>query len=279
MIAIGCGMATALLWGCSMALLSRSTRAVGSQQALAYVMLISLPIAAALALGAGVPRHSGHHGPEWALLAGCASSVGASLTYRALQLGTVGVVAPIVSTEGALAAVYSVLLFGEHLTFGVAMALGIIVVGVVSVTLRGSAADVQLRPSVYALAAAATFGIGLISSSRASMAVGPLWTALTARVIGATAIALPFVLRGTLRRPGRIVWLLAFSAIAELGGFVSFMIGSEHDLAIAAVLASQAAAVAVLVSRALFGERLRARHAAGVAAILVGVAALAAVRA
>ena len=50
----------------------------------------------------------------WAVLAGAGSAVGLSLMYRALRLGKVGVVAPIASTEGALAAVFSVASRGER---------------------------------------------------------------------------------------------------------------------------------------------------------------------
>ena len=46
------------------------------------------------------------------------SAAGLSMMYRALRLGKVGVVAPIASTEGAIAAVISIAL-GEQLTTGV----------------------------------------------------------------------------------------------------------------------------------------------------------------
>ena len=49
--------------------------------------------------------------------------LGLLLMYRALRIGKVGVVAPIASTEGAIAAVFSVAL-GEQLTVGVAVCLG-----------------------------------------------------------------------------------------------------------------------------------------------------------
>ena len=69
-----------------------------------------------------MPAHAGTHPWAWAVLAGAGSAAGLSLMYRALRGGKVGVVAPIASTEGAIAAVISIGL-GEQLTLGVAVCL------------------------------------------------------------------------------------------------------------------------------------------------------------
>ena len=75
---------------------------LGSQQALAYVMLLGF---VALALLAPVKRPAGPlrlaTRGSGRLLAGAGSAAGLSMMYRALRLGKVGVVAPIASTEGA----------------------------------------------------------------------------------------------------------------------------------------------------------------------------------
>ena len=57
----------------------------------------------------------------WAVLAGAGSSLGLLLMYRGLRIGKVGVVAPITSTEGAIAALLSVVALGEQLTFAVVL--------------------------------------------------------------------------------------------------------------------------------------------------------------
>ena len=64
-----------------------------------------------------------------------------------------------------------------------------------------------------------------------------------------------------------------------MAGFFSYTLGSRHGLAIAAVLSSQFAVVALAASYVLFGERLSRVQLAGVACVLVGVAALSALRA
>ena len=82
MIAILGGLAAAFLWGTSTVVASRSTRMLGSQQALAYVMLIGLVATgiAAVALE-GLPPFD-RHGWAWAITAGAASALGLSSMYR-----------------------------------------------------------------------------------------------------------------------------------------------------------------------------------------------------
>ena len=279
MIPILCGLAAAFMWGGSTLAASRSTRIIGSQQALAYVMLFGLAATAVAALASGRPAHASAHAVEWALLAGVASAAGLSMMYRALRHGAVGVVAPIASTEGALAAVFSVAFLGEQLTAGVAACLAVIAAGVVLVTLHGRRSDVHLRPSLDALAAACAFGVGLVASAQAGHGLGAFWTILVARVVGVFMIALPLLVRGVLRRPGRAWWLVLFSGLAELFGFAAFIYGSRGGAAIPAVLASQFAAVATIGSFLLFGERLLVRQIASVGVILAGVSGLAVLRA
>ena len=278
MIPILGGLGAALCWGASTVVASRSTRILGSQQALAYVMLLGFVALALLAPVSGLPAHSGSHAWEWALLAGAGSAAGLSMMYRALRLGKVGVVAPIASTEGAIAAVISIAL-GEQLTTGVAVCLVVVACGVVLVTMRGRASDVHLRPSLYALGASCLFGVNLVASSHAGDALGPLWTILVARVVGVSLIALPLILRGSLRPPGRAWWMVAFSAAAEVIGFTFYVIGSHDGVAIPAVLGSQFAAVATIGSFVIFGERISRRQIAGATVIVIGVTALAALQA
>jgi hypothetical protein len=73
--------------------------------------------------------------------------------------------------------------------------------------------------------------------------------------------------------------LVVASGLAELGGFTAYAVGARHGIAVAAVLASQFAALAVIAAFLLFAERLTRTQVAGVVAIAIGVAALSALRA
>jgi drug/metabolite transporter (DMT)-like permease len=272
------GLGAAFSWGLSTVVASRSTRMIGSQQALAYVMLLGLGALAVLAPASGLPQDATGRAWAWAVVGGLGSAVGLSMMYRALRLGKVGVVAPIASTEGALAAVFAIAL-GETLTAAVAACLVVIAGGVVVVTMRGHAADVHLRPSLYALSAACLFGVNLVASARAGDALGALWTILVARIVGVAVIALPLLLRGRLRLPGAAWWMVSFSAVAELVGYVSYVTGAHHGVAIPAVLGSQFAAVATITSFVILGERVGPRQVAGAIVIVAGVSVLAVLRA
>ena len=278
MIPVLAGLTAAVMWGLSTVVASRSTKAIGSQGALAWVMLIGFFMTLALTPLSGVPHDISGSAWAWAIAAGFGSAFGLSMMYQALRIGKVGVVAPIASTEGALAAMLSIAL-GERLTLGVAVCLGVIALGIFVVTLRGSATDIHLRPSLYAMAAACSFGVGLVGSSRAGTELGALWTILVARVIGLSVVALPLIVTRRLPRPGRVWWMVTFSAIAELVGFAAFIGGSQNGVAIPAVLASQFAAVAAATSYLVFGERLGVRQRAGAAVIFAGVAVLSLLRA
>ena len=104
--------------------------------------------------------------------------------YRALRIGKVGVVAPIASTEGAFAAMLSVVVLDESLTVQITIALAVVVAGVLLVTFHASMADIHLRPSLFAIAAAVVFGVGLVASSQAGDELGAFWTILVARIRG-----------------------------------------------------------------------------------------------
>ena len=201
MIPILAGLTAALCWGLSTVVASRSTRILGSQQALAYVMLLGLAALAVIAPVSGLPAHIRAGALAWALVAGVGSATGLALLYRAVQLGKVGVVTPIASTEGAVAALLSIAL-GERLTLSVALCLAVVALGVVVVTLRGSAADMHLRPSLYAFGAACFFGTGLVASAHAGDTLGALWTILIARIVGVAIITAPLIVRRSLHFQG-----------------------------------------------------------------------------
>jgi drug/metabolite transporter (DMT)-like permease len=273
------GLMAAVLWGLSTVAASRSTRLMGPQQALAWVMLTGLVIAiVATPLIEGGPEDITPTGMAWALLAGLASVFGLSMMYRALRTGKVGVVAPIASTEGAIAAIVSVAFLGENLTVPVALALCVVAAGIVVVTFHGRLADLQLGPCLYALAAATAFGVALISSAKAGDALGVFWTILIARIVGVLYTAVPLRLRNALPWPGRVVLICVFAGMAEITGFAAYIYATDDGVAVPAVLGSQFAAVAALGSFVAFGERMTRMQLAGAMVIMAGVAAVAALR-
>jgi drug/metabolite transporter (DMT)-like permease len=282
-LAILGGLGAAVAWSVSVLCSSRSTRLIEPMAVVAWVMLVGLVVAAPLAAVTGVPARLHGSALVWLIVAGAGNVGGLIVNYYALRLGQVSLVAPIVSTEGAIAAVIAVIA-GQSLAVSVAAALIVIVVGVViaSVPAPDAAVEDAVRhPKVVILAVitALCFGTSLYAAGGAAAALPASWVVLSARLIGAVALALPLALAGRLRLTSRAAPFVVASGLAEVVGFYSYTLGSRHGLAIAAVLSSQFAVLALAASYVLFGERLSRVQLAGVACVLVGVAALSALRA
>lgn len=283
MLAILGGLGAATAWAVSILCSSRSSRMIEPMAVVAWIMLVGLVITAPLAAATGVPSNL-HGAPlAWLVLAGAGNVAGLVANYGALRIGQVSLVAPIVSTEGAIAAVISVFA-GQSLGVSVALTLLVIAVGVGLASIPSPDAaieDVARHPTAVLLAglAAVCFGASLYATGRAGAALPASWVVLSARLIGTVALALPLALAGRLRLTSRAVPLVIASGVCEVAGFFSYTLGSRHGLAIAAVLSSQFAVIALAVSYVLFGERLSRVQLAGVACVIVGVAALSALRA
>ena len=203
MLAILGGLGAAAMWAVSVVCSSRSSRLIEPMAVVAWVMLVGLVVAAPLAAVTGVPTNL--HGPAlvWLVLSGAGNVGGLIINYYALRIGQVSLVAPIVSTEGAIAAIIAVLA-GQSLAASVAVALLVIVIGVVlaSVPPRARADhDAARHPTAVILALTSTvaFGVSLYATGRAGAELPASWVVLSARLIGAVALALPLALAGRLR--------------------------------------------------------------------------------
>lgn len=283
MTAILFGLATAIAWSVSTLCSTRASRMIGAAPALAWVSLIGLVICAPFALldsRPGVdPADLG-----WLALAGLGNVIGLLLLYAAVRRGKVGIAAPIASTEGAIAAVIAVLV-GEAVAPAALVVMGVVVVGVVLATLDlGGAEDGQpgVTPAFLALIipVAVVFGIGLYAGGRVAGSVPAGWLIASARVVGVVLITLPLLIRarGRLAVPrAALPWLIA-TAVAEVVGYWTYLMGARVSISVTAVLASQFAAIAVVGGYVLFGERLSRVQRGGVGLICVGVAALAILR-
>ena len=283
MLAILGGLGAAAAWAASTLCSSRSSRLIEPMAVVAWVMLVGLVITAPLAAAAGVPSNLHGSALAWLALAAVGNVAGLTATYSALRIGQVSLVAPLVSTEGAIAAVISVLA-GQTLELSVAFTLLVIALGIGLASVPAPDAAVQdaarhPRAVLLAALAAVSFGASLYATGRAGAVLPASWVVLSARLVGAVALALPLALSGRLRLTARAAPLVIASGVCEVAGFFSFTLGSRHGLAIAAVLASQFAVLALAASYVLFGERLSRIQLAGVACVIVGVAALSALQA
>ncbi len=280
------GLAAAALFATATLCSSRSSRLVPPTSVLAWVMVTGLVALLPALVMVDVPSLRSEQ-LGWLLLAGGGNVVGLLLAYSALRRGKVGVVAPVLSTEGAIAAVASVA-SGERLEVAAAWLLPVIVVGVAlaasgptsdAPATAGRTSGLGTPPVLLACVAAVSFGASLYATSRASADLPVAWVLLPARLIGVTAIALPLAASGRLQLTRRAAPLVAVGGLCEVLGFAAFAQGARHGLAVAAVLASQFAGIAAVAAYLLFRERLTRLQVSGVAVVAAGVATLAAVRA
>jgi drug/metabolite transporter (DMT)-like permease len=281
-IAILGGLGAALMWGTATLCTSRSSRQLGAGSVLGWVMLAGLVIVVPLAFASGVPPALDAGVGRWLLLSGAMNVIGLALVYEALRLGKVGIVSPVASTEGAIAALLAVLA-GETLGVPTALLLVVITLGIVLASRPAEEHQLEdphpLASTLMSVGAAATFGVGLYASGRVSDLVPVVWVILPARVLGALFVALPLALRGKLRLTRESAPLVVTAGLCEIAGMAFYALGARHGIAVAAVLASQFAAVAAIGAYVLFHERLSAVQRTGAGVILLGVAVLTAVNA
>src|SRR5437762_3758438 len=110
MLAVLAGLGAATAFAASTLASARASRLIGSASTVGWVTAVGLPLAitAAVADRTGVSIAA----LPWLAIAGFGNVSGLVLAYRALRVGRVALVAPIVSTEGAVAAVLSVVTGG-----------------------------------------------------------------------------------------------------------------------------------------------------------------------
>lgn len=281
MIAILGGLGAAVFWATGTLCAAQASRLIGAQSVLAWVMVIGLAITAPIAVVSGVPRELRGAELEWAVVAGAGNVAGLLLAYEAMRRGKVSIVAPITSTEGAIAALLAVAT-GEALGVSSAVLLGLIAAGVVLASLA-SAGDAggehPVEASLLAGVAACCFGIGLFATARVSNALPLVWAVIPPRLVGVAVVALPLLAASRVRLEAAAVPLVLTSGVCEVAGFAAYAVGARHSVAVSAVLASQFAAFAALAAFVVFRERLRPAQVLGITAIALCVALLSAIRA
>lgn len=279
MVAILGGLGAALAWAIATIASSRASRLLPSSSVLAWVMLVGLVLAAPFVAAAGVPEALDAGSAGWLLMGGAGNGLGLLLAYTALRLGKVSVVAPLISIEGACAALLA-LASGESLSGGQLAALAVVAVGVaLAAAARGDDSRDDRTAALLAILAALVFGAGLYATGRASDELPVAWAMLPPRIVGVLFAALPLLALRRLRLTRAAVPFVALAGAAEVGGFASYAAGARDSIAVADVLASQFAGLAAVAAFVLFRERPRRLQLVGIALLAAGVAAVSALRA
>ena len=271
-----------LLWGTADFLGGSATRRIPVASVVGVSQLVALLglVPVAVAVGA-LDEPRGYVLP--ALGAGVCGVVALAAFYRALAVGTMGVVAP-VAALGVVVPVAAGLVAGESPAVLQLVGIAVAIVGVVLASGPELTGRNGALPLVLAGVAALGFGavLVLIAEATESGSFGSVvMTLLTMRLV--SVVALTLVLLAVLRsrgpeigvRRGDLPVLVAIGAF-DVGANASFAVAAQSDLiSVTAVLASLYPVVTVLLARQLHGERLVGVQLVGVALALSGVILLA----
>jgi drug/metabolite transporter (DMT)-like permease len=280
MSAILGGLGAACCWAATAFFARTAARVVGGWTTFAWASLIGAllvlgPLTIALA---AEPPSAG----TLALLAlaGALNVGGLVAEFVALRTGKVSVIIPIVSAEGAVAALVAGVA-GEPIAAAAWAFLAIVVVGVVATstgddpTQDAAGADHARRTVLLSVGSSVLFGVSLYLQGTVSDRL-PIGTVIAPpTIMGVLLVVVPLAATRRLRSPRAALPAIAGVAVAELLGFSCYVYGARDSVAIAAVLSSQFAAIAVLVSVVVLRERPAPRQLFGLVAIGAGVTALA----
>ncbi len=212
-------------------------------------------------------------------LAGLGGGIGLAAFYKALSLGTMSIISPVVAC-GAVVPFVIAVATGERpsalAVVGAALALGGAVLA--SLEERHDVASDRARAVALAVLAAVALGLFTYFLGLGSREGSALSTLVGAR-IGSLSILL--VLALAMRAPVRIGrrWLLAVAAVGlcDVAANALLAVAATKGLiALVAVLGSLFPVVTVLLALVFLGERLTRVQAAGVGVALGGVIVLSA---
>jgi hypothetical protein len=272
------GLAAAVAVTVSLLCSSRSIRLLGSTSVLAWVMLVGLLVTLSFAL-LDLPKMHPTAGQVWLLLFIGASNVGGLLlTFAALRLGKVGMVMPIIATEGAISASVSAAR-GERLGHLAWACLVVVVVGVVVAAMAPDPSPLsherQSLSVLIAVTAALVLGTGTYATGHLASRIPLSWLVLPPRLVGVVVLAVPMLAARRLRMTRAAFPLVVASGVAEVLFFVLFALGARHSIAVTSVLAAQFSVMGPATAYVLFRERLGLQQKLGAAFLILGVTGLA----
>ena len=280
---IALGLAAALSWGLADYFAAMSSRQTGALRVVLGFHLLATALLAVIlfASGGGLSDLTGGD-LAWFAFVGVLGWLSYLAFYRALAIGPISIVSPIVSAYAAVTVICAVLISGERLSAGEALAIAIALLGV----LLASSDLTQIRAIervaalgiVLALATAVLIGAFVYGVAYFSDEYGWLVPIFLARAFSTVFILGTALRGGEWRFPHRSPGLLAmigFIAAVDTIGYVAFNFGVRHaDTSIVATAAAPYSVVPIVVGVALMDERPTPTQWAGVGLVIAGLVLL-----
>ena len=275
------GLLTALSWGVSDYVATLATRRTGVVTA-----LVSFHVVSTVVLGVAVAASGALDGVTARQLGVLAafSLVGWAFYlsfYKALSIGPISIVSPIVSGYGAVTVVLAVVGLGESLNAGQTAAVGVSVAGVLLASSDlGQIRQIERQQRLgllLALVATVAGGGFVLGISLYSEDLGWLGPIFLGRLFVTGLLLASSARHVNLRelRPGSTLGLVAGVAILDTAGFVAFNLGVQK--AATSVVATAAAPYAVptiILGVLLLGERPKPPQWVGIGLVIGGLVLL-----
>jgi drug/metabolite transporter (DMT)-like permease len=275
------GTLAALAWGFADVCVTYVSRRGGFFRTLLFTQAVGVGVLVIIALALeGLP---GPSTVQLLALAGLGPVAVAAYGgfYRALELGPIAIVSPIVSASGAVVVLLAVVVLGESLSslqaLGCVLVLGFIVLAALEPKAE-AAAEVNGTGIRLALVASAAFGGYLFALATFSEDLGWLVPILIARAMTVAILAAAEVARqspppGPLGRAGVAGCVVA--GALDTTGYLVFNRGAEiGEVAITSAAAASYPVIPILVGLFALRERVAGHQLVGVAGVLGGMVVL-----
>jgi drug/metabolite transporter (DMT)-like permease len=275
------GAAAALAWGFADVIVTFYARRIGYLRALVVIHGLSLVPLALLALVVEPPEPVTTGSLVSAAALGPVAVVAYMGFYKALELGPISIVSPIVSAFGAVVVLLALLVLGDSLTAVQAFGCGLVLSCVVVASIETSGTDRAGATGIaLSLVACLAFGLYLFLQGELADELGWLLPILVSRVVavlilGALLAAMPGdEPRDKLGLAG--VAGCAATGALEASAYLFFNRGAElGEIALTGAAVSAYPVIPILVGLFALHERVARHQLVGVAGVLAGMVVLA----
>jgi drug/metabolite transporter (DMT)-like permease len=282
------GLAAALGWGLSDLWAAISGRRIGSGRTVvisqvAAAIVVSLILLVARPSLDRIPTVAG-----WLIANAFLGAAAYATLYRALQLGPIAVVSPVLATYAIVPVLLAVVILGESLDALAAIGAAVTIAGAVLTSTDLREMRTEARTSVpglpWAVVSTLLFGVATYVMGWSAQEAGflaSLWFGRTAIAIVVVLAAVVLWARSRTRGAGRAdlsvraIWFAAAVGVAELAGTIAYARGAEVGF-VSIVTAASATypLIPVLGGLHLLEERLAPLQYVGIALVVVGLALL-----
>ena len=280
---IALGLAAALSWGLADYFAALASRRTGALQVVLGFHLVATALLAVTVFGTGDDLSDvSRRDLGWFVFVGALGWLSYLAFYRALAIGPISIVSPIVSAYAAVTVICAVLIGGESLAAGVALAVAVVLLGVLlaSSDLRQIRAIERLAAValVLALLTAVLIGAFVYGVAYFTDEYGWLVPIFLARAISTLFILGTAFQAGQWRLPlgsRTLILMIVFIAVVDTIGYVAFNFGVRHaDTSVVATAAAPYSVVPIAAGVILMHERPARPQWAGVALVIAGLVLL-----